>query len=104
MHKALLVIALGLALAACPAGTQITPETVAAWLKSNCGVLVQAIDIAALISANPTVANVAALGGQVCDAIKAHRAEQLKGAGAGARIPNEGVVTVGGVPIHYTTQ
>ena len=97
------LLAFTLALAACAGGT-ITAESVAAWVKSNCGVLVQLIDIAALLSANPTVTTAAQIGGQVCEAVKSHRAEQLKSAGPGARVPNEGVVTVGGVPIHYTTQ
>jgi hypothetical protein len=99
--KRLPSLAFGLVLLACTAGGQITVQSVVDWIKGNCGAIVTAVDIAALITANPNVAAASALGSQVCDAIKAHRAELLKAAPRGAPAPTEGVVTVGNVPIHY---
>jgi hypothetical protein len=101
MRRYSTLLVLALALVACTVGGTITVQSVAEWIKSNCGAIVTLVDLAALISANPTVANAAALGGQVCEAIKAQRAELLKASPRGAPVPTDGVVVVGGIPIHY---
>ncbi len=95
MKRYLLILAL--LLAACSSSTPVTPESVIAWVKANCGFVVNVVDVAALISKDPTTMVAAAIGRQICDAIQAQSPTAQPGSSGG-------VVVINGVPVHYTVQ
>ena len=93
--KAILLVT-ALFLSACTSTGTVTPQSVVDWLSTNCGVIVNAADVAGLISKDPTAITTADLGKQICDAI--HSGPPTASPGA------SGVVVVNGVPIHYRTK
>lgn len=95
------LIGLTLFLAAC-AGGAITAQSVVDWVKANCGIIVQLVDIAAVLSGQPGVVTAAQIGGQICEAVKTQRADQLKAAPASP--PVGGVVVINNVPVHWSVQ
>lgn len=95
-YRSLCGITLALALFTC--GT-LTAQSVVDWVRANCGIIVQLVDIAAVLSGQPAAVTAAQIGGQICEAVKTQRAEQLKTAPASP--PTGGVVIVNGVPVHY---
>ena len=90
----LTILALLFVLSGC-GGTAITADSVAAAIKSSCGIAVTVADIAALIAKSPQVTSVDALVNEVCNAFKA----QAPTVAAGTQ---SGVIFVDDVPIHYT--
>ena len=91
-----LLLVTALLLSACSSTGTVTADSVAAWVKANCGIVVTIADIAALISKDPNVASAAALGAQVCAAFNAQTHSPTPAEAV------SGVVVVNGVPIHYT--
>ena len=99
LRSLILVIGLSLALLGCDALTgKITPESVAAEIAKDCPIVVNIGDIAALITANPTVAGVSAFAKMVCDAFNAQRAARS------GEPPKAGSLNINGVDVHYVVK
>ena len=97
MRMLVIIVALVTMLNACTSTGTITPESVAAEIKKDCGIIVTVVDIAALISSDPAVTTVAGFANMVCNAFKA-QASAPTGSGAG------GIIIVNKIPVHYTLQ
>lgn len=93
-----LLLMLGL-LAGCDAAGKITPESVIAEIKKDCGIVVSVADIASLITHEPAVVTAAGFANLVCENFKS---QQPKGAAPGA--PVSGVLSINGVEVHYVQQ
>jgi hypothetical protein len=92
------LLALGL-LAGCDAAGKITPESVIAEIKKDCGIVTSVADIASLITHEPTIVTAAGFANLVCENFKS---QQPKGAAPGAEL--SGVLSVNGVAVHYVMQ
>ncbi len=94
-----LVLCAALLLAGCTSTTTpVTVQSIIDWVKTNCGYIVETVDVAALVTADPVAMTAAQIGKQICDAIQT---QQSNSAG---RVGSSGVVVVNNVPIHYSTQ
>ncbi len=92
------LLGFGLLLAGCDQLGKITPESIAAEITKDCGIVVTIADIAALISANPTAAGIAAIAKTVCGAFHAQTVAGKAG------LPKGGVLNVNGVDVHYVVK
>jgi len=90
-----LIIAAALFLASCTSTGQITPQSVVDEIKKDCGIVVTLADIAALITAQPQIIDIAGFATEVCNAFKSTPATP----GASG---TSGVIYVNNIPIHYT--
>ena len=91
-----MLIGFGLLLASC--GTTVTAESIVAEIAKDCGIVVTVADIAALVTANPTVAGAAGFAKLVCDAFQKTKMAR------GGDILQTGVLDINGVHVHYTVK